>query len=43
MQKHIESPLSVSILSGEFGFGDMVLVDIVDDEVDFRKKELSKK
>jgi len=39
MQKHIESPLSVSILSGGFGFGDTVVVDIVDDQVDFRKKE----
>jgi ATP-dependent Clp protease ATP-binding subunit ClpC len=43
MQKHIESPLSVSILSGGFGFGDTVVVDIVDDQVDFRKKEGSEK
>jgi len=39
LQKHVESPLSISLLSGEFGTGDTVLVDIVDDEVVFKKKE----
>ena len=39
LQKHVESPLSVSLLSGEFGLGDTVLVDIEDDQVVFRKKE----
>ena len=39
LQKHVESPLSVSLLSGEFGLGDTVLVDIEDDHVAFRKKE----
>jgi ATP-dependent Clp protease ATP-binding subunit ClpC len=39
LQKHVESPLSISLLSGEFSQGDTVLVDIEDDEVTFRKKE----
>jgi ATP-dependent Clp protease ATP-binding subunit ClpC len=39
LQKHVESPLSVSLLSGEFARGDTVLVDIEDDEVVFKKKE----
>ena len=39
LQKHVESPLSISLLSGEFSRGDTVLVDIKDDEVSFRKKE----
>ena len=39
LQKHVESPLSISLLSGEFSRGDTVLVDIKDDEVTFRKKE----
>jgi ATP-dependent Clp protease ATP-binding subunit ClpC len=32
LQKHVESPLSVKILQGEFSEGDHVLVDYVDDE-----------
>lgn len=39
LQKHVESPLSISILSGEFTTGDTVLVDIEEDEVVFKKKE----
>ena len=39
LQKHVESPLSVSLLSGEFTRGDTVLVDIEDDKVVFKKKE----
>jgi ATP-dependent Clp protease ATP-binding subunit ClpC len=33
LQKHVESPLSVSLLSGEFSAGDTVIVD-VDPEAD---------
>ncbi|MDY6867535.1 MAG: AAA family ATPase [Chloroflexota bacterium] len=39
LQKHIESPLSISLLSGEFTAGDTVVVDIEDSEVVFQKKE----
>jgi ATP-dependent Clp protease ATP-binding subunit ClpC len=39
LQKYVESPLSISLLSGEFSQGDTVLVDIEDDEVTFEKKE----
>lgn len=39
LQKHVESPLSVSLLSGDFSHGDTVLVDIEDDQVVFRNKE----
>ena len=39
LQKHVESPLSISLLSGEFKPGDTVLVDIEADEVIFKKKE----
>jgi len=39
LQKHIESPLSVSLLSGDFKPGDTVLVDIADDQVTFNKKK----
>jgi len=39
LQKHVESPLSISLLSGEFTTGDTVLVDVEDDEVVFKKKE----
>ncbi len=28
LQKHVESPLSVSVLSGEFSGGDTILVDV---------------
>ncbi len=37
LQKYVESPLSVSLLSGEFHTGEKVLVDIEDDKVVFRK------
>ena len=33
LQKHVESPLSISLLSGEFKSGDTVVVD-VDEEID---------
>jgi len=39
LQKHIESPLSISLLSGEFTRGDIVLVDIDGEEIVFKKKE----
>ena len=39
LQKHVESPLSISLLSGEFTTGDIVLVDIEDNQVVFKKKE----
>lgn len=42
LQKHVESPLSISLLSGEFVRGDTVMVDIVDDELSFSKKETMK-
>ena len=38
LQKHIESPLSISLLSGEFEPGDIVLVDVKEDKIVFEKK-----
>ena len=32
LQKHVESPLSVKILSGEFRSGDHVIVDVVEED-----------
>ena len=42
LQKHVESPLSISLLSGDFVPGDTVIVDIEDKKVVFKKKESSK-
>ncbi len=39
LQKHIESPLSISLLAGEFTSGDTVLVDVAEDKIIFKKKE----
>ncbi len=39
LQKYVESPLSVSLLSGEFKPGDRVLVEIQDSRPVFRKLE----
>ncbi|MCB2210124.1 AAA family ATPase [bacterium] len=39
LQKHIESPLSVSLLSNDFKPGDTVLVEVEDDEVVFKLKQ----
>ncbi len=39
LQKHVESPLSISLLSSEFSQGDTVLVDVEDDEIVFKHKE----
>jgi ATP-dependent Clp protease ATP-binding subunit ClpA len=39
IQKHIESPLSVRLLRGEFHSGDCVIVDADHDELTFTRKE----
>ncbi len=41
LQKHVESPLSVSLLSGEFKENDMVMIDYDEEnnKIVFRKKE----
>ncbi len=40
LQKHVESPLSIRLLSGDFGSGDTVLVDVNDkNEIIFRKAD----
>jgi len=38
LQKHVESPLSVSLLSGHFSTGDTILVDVNEetDQLEFR-------
>jgi ATP-dependent Clp protease ATP-binding subunit ClpC len=45
LQRHVESPLSIRLLRGDFEKGDMVVVDVDDDELTFEKqtewKELS--
>ncbi|PKN89683.1 MAG: Clp protease, partial [Chloroflexi bacterium HGW-Chloroflexi-7] len=40
LQKYVESPLSVSLLSGEFVTGDTVIVDLDEEkkEINFKKK-----
>lgn len=43
LQKYVESPLSISLLSGEFTQGDTVVVDVSDEKgVFFRKDEAEK-
>jgi ATP-dependent Clp protease ATP-binding subunit ClpC len=37
LQKYVESPLSISLLSGEFHEGDHVVVDVDTDKIVFRK------
>jgi ATP-dependent Clp protease ATP-binding subunit ClpA len=41
LQKHIESPLSISVLSGQFKTGDMVIADYDEEKkaILFRKPE----
>ena len=40
LQKHVESPLSVQMLRGEFKTGDVVTVDFVEDKgLEFRREE----
>jgi len=45
LQRHVESPLSVRLLRGDFEKGDVVVVDVDDDDLSFQKrtewKELS--
>ncbi len=41
LQKEVEDPLSVEILRGKFGTGDVVEVDLEADAVTFRKRETS--
>ncbi len=42
LQKHIESPLSISVLSGQFQRGDRVIIDYKegDNQLTFRKEEV---
>jgi len=37
LQKYVESPLSVQMLRGDFVSGDTVIVDVKEDQVEFRK------
>jgi len=37
LQKYVESPLSVQMLRGDFAAGDTVMVDIKEDQIEFRK------
>jgi len=39
LQKHVESPLSVKLLRGEFAAGDTVMVDATQEGIVFRKAE----
>ncbi len=39
LQKHVESPLSISLLSNDFKPGDTVLVEVEDNQIVFKKKE----
>jgi len=38
LQRHVESPLSVQLLRGEFERGDLVVVTVKDDELSFERK-----
>lgn len=38
LQKLVESPLSISLLSGEFRAGDTVVVDVQEEKIVFRKE-----
>ena len=42
LQKHVESPLSVRLLSGEFVSGDKVIVDAEDGKLTFEKDDRAK-
>ena len=42
LQKYVESPLSVSLLSGDYAEGDTVLVDAKDEAIVFTKTSPSK-
>ena len=39
LQRHIESPMSVSLLRGEYESGDTILVDVAEDQLTFTKGE----
>ncbi len=39
LQKYLESPLSIELLSGNFREGDAILVDVEDDHLVFRREE----
>lgn len=39
LQKHVESPLSLALLSGQYKEGETVLADLENGEIVFRKKE----
>ncbi len=39
LQKYLESPLSIELLSGNFREGDTILVDVEDDHLVFRREE----
>jgi ATP-dependent Clp protease ATP-binding subunit ClpC len=41
LQKYVESPLSISLLSGEFKSGDTVQTDLEGEKIIFRKQELA--
>jgi ATP-dependent Clp protease ATP-binding subunit ClpC len=44
LQKHVESPLSVKLLSGEYADGDTVIVDVdTDEKIIFQKQDMPKK
>jgi ATP-dependent Clp protease ATP-binding subunit ClpC len=43
IQKHVESPLSVRLLRGEFHSGDCVIVDTDHEELTFTRKETIEK
>ncbi len=44
LQKHVESPLSVKLLSGEYADGDTVVVDVdADEKIIFQKQDMPKK
>jgi ATP-dependent Clp protease ATP-binding subunit ClpC len=38
LQRHVESPLSVQLLRGEFEHGDLVVVTVKDEELSFERK-----
>jgi ATP-dependent Clp protease ATP-binding subunit ClpC len=38
LEKYVENPLSVKVLSGEFKEGDTVMVDLAEDELTFKVK-----
>ncbi len=44
LQKHVESPLSVKLLSGEYADGDTVVVDVdAEEKIIFQKQDMPKK